>query len=194
MAQELRISHVRDASSALIYTARHVRPPVLWCPASRCWVHAAPPHASIDPALWRPQISQYLQEIARAPETYNLEDQPTMEDWKPMPYMTWETLAESIRYASGPVVRDLKEILSGERAFRRESAMNPERWLSLCEKSAGAFVSRRDLISSFRRDCPNAVIGERAFLVLAREVLGRDGRFGPKGARGPWGFRARLPR
>ncbi|MFG2876875.1 hypothetical protein ACGFYU_18090 [Streptomyces sp. NPDC048337] len=109
-------------------------------------------------------------------------------------YPSWQRMAREVRYASGPVTRDLKEVLSGEPAFRRESAMTPERWLSLCEQSEAAFVSRRDLIAAFRHDCPNAAIGERAFLLLARNLFGRDGRFGPNGARGPWGFRVRLPR
>ncbi|MBO0656530.1 hypothetical protein ABZ502_15885 [Streptomyces abikoensis] len=108
--------------------------------------------------------------------------------------LAWKGMAVAVRHASGPNVRDLKEILSGSPVFRRESAMTPERWLKLCEQSAGDFISRRDLIAAFRRDCPNAIIGERALLVLARELLGRDGRFGPNGARGPWGFRVRLPR
>ncbi|QIY97387.1 hypothetical protein HEP87_29660 [Streptomyces sp. S1D4-11] len=141
-------------------------------------------------------MAEYLTGISHeGPEAFGLEDYPTTLDYGRLRFAsTWIDLAEGIRYASGPVIRDLKEILSGDHGFRRESAMTPERWLAQCEVSAGAFASRRDLVDAFRRDCPDTAIGQRAFLALAREILGRDGRFSPDGARGPWGFKARLPR
>lgn len=193
------MSDVPVISEVLRSVAHGIRPPALWCPVSRCWVRSEPPHAPLDPALWRPVFADYLRELEHAgPEVYGLPNVPLSRDGRPVRTeelrpVSWGSLAKGLRYLSGPVVRDLKEIVSGDPLFRRESAMSPERWLSLCRQSAGGFASRRDLLAAFRLACPDAVIGDRAFLVLARGVLGRDGRFGPMGARGPWGFRVVLP-
>lgn len=194
----LKSSSVGDWAELISDAAcRYLSPPVLWCPASRCWVDGKAPYAPLDPALWRVHMSSFLNTLemhADGPGEFGIAE----EGKEPVPsrrkFPTWTRMAREVRYASGPVTRDLKEVLSGESAFRRESAITPERWLSLCDQSAAAFVSRRDLIAAFRHDCPHAVTGERAFLTLARQLFGRDGRFGPLGARGPWGFRVTLPR
>ncbi|MFH9819899.1 hypothetical protein [Streptomyces sp. NPDC017230] len=144
-------------------------------------------------------MAEYLYAIdTNGPDSYGLPDAPTGANGYPLTLdggriNTWHALGESIRYLSAPVVRDLKEILSGEPTFRRESGMTPERWLAQCTQSAAGFTSRAALLAAFRTACPDAAIGQRAFLALARQILGRDGRFGPKGAKGPWGFRVTLP-
>lgn len=188
---------------------RYLSAPVLWCPASRCWVEGNEPYAPLDPALWRVRISEFLYTLEYHtgevppgfPEEFDYAEpgKEPVPDRAPIPhyprlFLDWWSMGRQVRHASGPITRDLKEILSGFPEFRRESAMTPERWLSLCAKSEAAFTSSRDLIAAFRKDCPDAAVGEHAFLALARNVLGRDGRFGPKGARGSWGFRAHLPR
>ncbi|WKK21019.1 hypothetical protein QZH56_11845 [Streptomyces olivoreticuli] len=190
---ELKSASVGDWAETIAFAVMYyVHPPVLWCPASRCWIEGEAPYAPLDPALWRVRMAAMLSEVAYY--AGDISPEGTLVPERPGWSLTWTGMARAVRHASGPITRDMKEILSGEPVFRRESVMTPERWLSLREQSAGDFVSRRDLIAAFRRDCPNAAIGERAFLILARELLGRDGRFGPKGARGPWGFRVRLPR
>ncbi|MFC9296999.1 hypothetical protein ACFTWH_08180 [Streptomyces sp. NPDC057011] len=198
----LKAATVGEWSEAIIRAAHYVsHAPALWCPASRCWVEGEAPYAPLDPALWRVRIADMLSGLAEyagdtGPEGIYVPESALPDRWGALGTraLSWKGMAVAVRHASGPNVRDLKEILSGAPMFRRESAMTPERWLKLCEPSAGDFVSRRDLIAAFRRDCPHAAIGERALLVLARELFGGDGRFGPMGARGPWGFRVRLPR
>lgn len=197
MVHRIRTSDIPEVSRILTRIAATEPPPVMWSSAKAGWIDAN--SAPLDPALWRPRMAEYLYAIdTNGPASYGLPDLPMRPDGYPLSLdggrlKSWHDLGESIRYLSAPVVRDLKEILSGEPTFRQESGMTPERWLSQCAQSAAGFTSRADLLAAFRATCPDAAIGQRAFLALARQLLGRDGRFGPRGAKGPWGFRVTLP-